>query len=98
MRQLMKREVQEAVEPFYHLVEEARELPFDRGAQQNAALHVWGYFKNRCTLSEKKSFHKKLDGFMEGRVTLQALKNYLCKLAQKYNEEYLLNSYYFAKD
>jgi len=97
MRQLMKIDVRDAVKNFYNLIEQAQMLPIDKGAQQNAALHVWGYFKDRCTISEKKNFHKRLEGFIQGTTELQTLKNYLWKMSEKYNEEYLLNSYYFIK-
>ncbi|MDF2613046.1 MAG: UV-endonuclease UvdE [Clostridia bacterium] len=97
MRKLMKIDVHDAVMAFYGLAEHAQMLPFDRGAQENAALHVWGYFKDKCTVSEKKGFLKKLDDFMQGNIEVQILKNYLWKMAEKYNEKYLLDSYYFIK-
>lgn len=96
-RQLMKIDVRDAVKNFYNLIEEAQMLPLDKGAQENAALHVWGDFKDKCTISEKKSFHRKLENFMQGTIELQILKNYLWKLAEKYRENYLLNSYYFIE-
>lgn len=95
MRQLMKLPPKEAIKPFYELIEKSWECPKDQGACQNAALHVWGYFKKICTESEKKIFHKKLDAFLEGKLKEASLKNYLLKLAQKYQQMYLLNSYYF---
>lgn len=95
MRPLMKKEPAEAVRIFYRLVEESEDLAFDRGAQQNAALHVWGYFKDKCTSSESKTFFYRLEKFMDEETELKAVKNYLWRMAEKYKEEYLLNSYYF---
>lgn len=61
----------------------------------NAAQHVWGYFKDVATSSEKKSFLRSIEQYREGRGSLRSVKNSLRKMAVKYERTYLLNSYYF---
>lgn len=98
MGQLMKMAPEDAVKTFYTLTEQAQVLPLDRGACQNAALHIWGYFKKICTESEKKNFHTKLERFAEGKIKHESIKKYLWKIAEKYEQTYLLESYYFIED
>lgn len=81
--------------PFYSLVEHALERVTDAGGRVNAAQHVWGYFKNKATAAEKSAFSKHLDAFMEGRATIAPVKRFLWRLTEKYQECYLLDSYYF---
>lgn len=80
---------------FYTLVEHALEKEPDPGGRVNAAQHVWGYFKNKATQVEKNAFAKHLEGFMAGRTTIAPLKRFLWKLTEKYEECYLMDSYYF---
>jgi UV DNA damage endonuclease len=55
---------------------------------------VWGYFKEKADEKEKKSFLNAIQKSKEG-ASYQKVKNILFKLTQKYNEAYLLKSYYF---
>ncbi len=82
---------------FYEMVEEAENLEAAPGNAENAALHVWGYFKNTATESEKAAFLRKLEAYRKGEAKLAAVKNHLWKIALKYRIEYLLNSYYFLR-
>lgn len=54
--------------------------------------HMWGYFKASATPQEKKHFFKLLS-----EKNLMKCKDYLYKLAYKYQENYLLNSYFFKE-
>lgn len=81
---------------FYNLIEEALKREDIIGNAINAAQHVWGYFKNSSSDKEKDSFLKAIDGFKEGKTSIKTLKNILWKLSIKYNQGYLLNSYYFV--
>lgn len=93
IREILK---QDSISPmrFYAEIDEAIKMPEDMGAQKNAALHIWGYFKDIATDTEKREFFKRLEKYMEGG-SVDSLKRYLYRLAKKYNEEYLMNSYYF---
>jgi len=61
----------------------------------NALQHVWGYFKNNTNEKEKNMFLKKLTHYENGKINISNIKSFLFKLSIKYNEKYLLNSYYF---
>lgn len=80
---------------FYSILENALEKSGDLGSFENAALHVWGYFKDKASEKEKSSFLKYIERFRTEEIGINTVKNYLNKLAVKYNESYLLNSYYF---
>lgn len=80
---------------FYKLIEEAMETEINSGNSLNALMHVWGYFKNRADEKEKKSFLKSLEDFKQEKISIGTVKKKLWKMAVKYNEVYLLNSYYF---
>lgn len=80
---------------FYKLIEEAMETEINSGNSLNALMHVWGYFKNRADEKEKKSFLESLEDFKQEKISIGTVKKKLWKMAVKYNEVYLLNSYYF---
>ncbi|WDC83676.1 DUF1722 domain-containing protein [Caloramator sp. mosi_1] len=52
---------------------------------------MWGYFKDRATDKEFVKFHQLLSSKDYSKA-----KMFLNKLAEKYKQEYLLNSYYFV--
>lgn len=54
-----------------------------------------GYFKNLADDKEKMNFLKSIEDYKKGKVSIKLIKNKLFKMAVKYNESYLLNSYYF---
>lgn len=80
---------------FYAGIEDALQQEITCGGSVNAALHVWGYFKNVATEKEKAAFLRDMKAFEQGGKSLLAIKNVLWKLAVKYQQQYLLNSYYF---
>jgi len=81
---------------FYQHIEKAFNTKQTSGSAVNAALHVWGYFKDTAQEKEKAIFFSLLDSYKDGAVSIVRIKSYLLKLTQKYNQEYLLNSYYFV--
>jgi UV DNA damage endonuclease len=82
--------------PFYLMVEEAlRQTPV-QGDVLNAAQHVWGYFKKIATTKEKAGWLEIMKQYESGTIASKRLKNYLYRLAQKYGDKYLLQSYYFV--
>lgn len=95
IRGLLKDKKAYPVEAFYRMVDEALKKEQTLGHSLNAVLHVWGYFKNIITEKEKKDFLKYIDQFEQGTLSLLAIKRKLCRLAQKYDQQYLIHSYYF---
>ncbi len=79
----------------YHLIEASSALPADVGSAVNAVQHVWGYFKERASESEKRRFQRILQNFTSGEAGIQPVKNMLLLLARKYQDDFLLNGYYF---
>lgn len=79
---------------FYKLIDHARELPPDAKAQENAARHVWGYFRKTASPKEKDRFA----ALISKTAPDAAARRFLLRLAQKYDKHYLLRSYYFYLD
>ena len=80
----------------YSMIEQALALPIQAGSAVNAAQHVWGYFKEKGSKAEKKRFENALRKFVSGEKGILTVKNTLKTLADKYGDDYLLNSYYFS--
>lgn len=96
IRKLLKNKDEYPVIEFYNILEHALQEPEKAGNAVNAAQHVWGYFKNTATKIEKETFIKSINAYEENRIQLSSIKNKLKKMAIKYDEKYLLSSYYFA--
>ncbi|WP_027308080.1 UV DNA damage repair endonuclease UvsE [Caloramator sp. ALD01] len=75
---------------FYKTIDYALSLLLNEGAVKNTLQHVWGYFKDKANDKEFVKFHQLLS-----TKEYTKAKAFLKRLAEKYNEEYLLNSYYF---
>lgn len=95
IQKLLKDKDSYPVIEFYKLIEEALNKTESIGSTINAAHHVWGYFKSKAGETEKDKFLKLAKSYEQGEKTKGSLKNYLLKIALKYNESYLLKSYYF---
>lgn len=95
IRKILKDKKTYPVLPFYQIIEGALEKETTIGEAVNAAQHVWGYFKEIASEKEKSDFLKLVESYKEGGVTLKKVKSFLQKMTLKYQEEYLLNSYYF---
>ncbi|MDD4511323.1 MAG: DUF1722 domain-containing protein, partial [Oscillospiraceae bacterium] len=80
---------------FYSILERALDEPLETNNAVNALLHVWGYFKKFAQPDEKKRFFSALDKYKSSAAKLATVKNQLHQLAKKYDERYLLQSYYF---
>lgn len=93
IRQLFASEKATALE-FYKLCEEALALPENMGNAVNAAEHAWGYFKTCASESEKKSFAKLVQDVQLGKKKAEVLPRKLLVLAEKYQQQYLLDSLY----
>ncbi|MDK2808104.1 MAG: damage endonuclease, partial [Clostridiales bacterium] len=95
IRSLLKEKREYPVLAFYDILERALQMEGKPGDAENAAKHVWGYFKDKASLDEKKQLERRIKQFREGSGSLLSVKRYLWKLTLKYREPYLLSSYYF---
>lgn len=95
IRTLLKDKEAYPVQEFYRLIDTAFAEETHPGQAENAAAHVWGYFKKHATDAERKQYEKNLSNYRNNTGTLATLKRQLFKLAEKYESEYLLQSLYF---
>ena len=95
IRTLLKDKEAYPVQEFYRLIDTAFAEEPHPGYAENAAAHVWGYFKKQATDAERRQYEKNLANFRNGTCMLATLKRQLFKLAEKYETNYLLQSLYF---
>ena len=94
IRQLLKDKKAYPVLEFYNLIDHALQTAISPGGAVNAADHVWGYFKNCANDKEKKRYLALLNNYRLGTL---AHKKFLWQMTLKYQQPYLLYSYYFAE-
>lgn len=80
---------------FYNLIENSFQKETTVGNSVNVAQHIWGYFRTVALPSEKKYFLKLLERYEKGEVSIKKIKKNLWKMAVKYEQTYLLDSYYY---
>jgi UV DNA damage endonuclease len=80
---------------FYKLIEKAQKLPEDKGAQINAAQHVWGYMKKTCAPKDKVHFQTLLSDYDSGKKSIQSVKSFLFRETNNQAILYLQKSHYF---
>ena len=95
IRQLLKDKKKYPAIAFYQLIEASIICEENSGYAVNAVQHIWGYFSKVADTKEKEQFTKNLNAYMKGTLSLKILKRTLLKLAIKYKNDYLINSYYF---
>jgi len=95
IRVLLLDKNQYPVEDFYHLIDLALKSELTIGRVNNAANHVYGYFKNLASPHEKTEYNTRLNAVNIEISKLHSLKEYLYELAIKYQQKYLLASLYF---
>ena len=95
IRTLLKDKEVYPVQEFYRLIETAFAEEPHPGYAENAAAHVWGYFKKHATDTERKQYEKNLANYRNNTGMLATLKRQLFKIAEKYEVDYLLQSLYF---
>ena len=95
IRTLLKDKEVYPVREFYRLIETAFAEEPHPGYAENAAAHVWGYFKKHATDTERKQYKKNLANYRNNTGMLATLKRQLFKIAEKYEVDYLLQSLYF---
>ena len=98
IRTLLKDKENYPVQAFYRLIDAAFIEELHPGYAENAAAHVWGYFKKHASETERRQYEKNLAKYRNGSGTRATLKHHLFRLAQKYESEYLLQSLYFYLD
>ena len=96
IREILKDKGGYPVNEFYRVIESAVETKSVAKNEINAAQHVFGYFKKDANLIEKRRILNRIEKYKNDKIKLESLKNSLYKLAEKYENEYLLNSYYFT--
>ena len=95
IRTLLKDKEVYTVQEFYRLIDTAFAEEPHPGYAENAAAHVWGYFKKHATDTERKQYEKNLANYRNNTGTLATLKRQLFKIAEKHEVDYLLQSLYF---
>lgn len=96
IRELLKDKSGDHALAFYQTVERALALPEDKGRAVNALEHVWGYCSDVATPAEAKRYQALRDDYQRGSAPLEQVKRLLYRLSLKYEQDYLLNSYYFT--
>ena len=96
IRKLLQDKNKYPVIAFYNLIESALQKEITIGNSMNAALHIWGYFKDVAIEKEKNKFFEIMEAYKLGKTSLQSIRNYLWRMADKYQRTYLLESYYFV--
>lgn len=95
IRELLKNKNEYPAVELYNILESAMQKTSEVGSSINAAQHVWGYFKNTATEKEKDEFVKRINNYEQNKTTIISIKIFLKKMAAKYEQQYLLRSYYF---
>ena len=95
IRKLLKDKKGYPVKAFYQIIEKALKQEYQTGHSINAAQHMWGYFRDKATEQEKSSFRKIIEEHGKGTSNPLKLKRFLWRMTEKYQEPYLLDSYYF---
>ncbi|WP_430602490.1 hypothetical protein IGJ02_002907 [Enterococcus sp. DIV0724b] len=74
---------------FRSYLQHALAEPPKKGNLLNAYQHVWGYFKNKASETERQKYEELLKTFS---VDHDTLLSFLKELTLKYQEQYLLQS------
>lgn len=98
IRTLLKDKSAYPVIEFYTLIEEALDVSPEKNVALNALDHVWGHLKKDATTKEKERIQKMRTDWLEDKITIHRINNWLRRLAEKYEETYLLQSLYFDLD
>ena len=97
IRQLLSsgsRPTQNTAIQFYALCDEALALPHNPKQALNALQHVWGYFKDIATATQKARYEKYATQVANGTVSNATVKKFLLQLAQQENQVYILHGLY----
>ena len=95
IRELLKNKKERVAREFYDIIEQASLLSENKGAEINAAQHVWGYLSKDAKEAEKRRYQKLQTEYEQGLSSIDPMKRFLLKAARERNQEYLLQSLYF---
>ena len=74
------------------LIQQALDLPENRGQVSNAFQHIWGYFKKQATAEEKADFMLLLEKYQHGQAQQEDLIKGIQTLLERYPNRYLQDS------
>lgn len=98
VRSLLKDKSSYPVREFYSLIEEALDIQPEKSVEINALDHIWGHVRKQATGKEKERYLVMKEEWLADQIKISRLKNWLKRLAAKYEEDYLLQSLYFDLD
>ncbi len=81
---------------FYNLIEDSFLKDISVNNAITTAKFVFELLEVHVNEKEKNIFLKKVNDYKNKKTSIMNIKNYLFKLATKYDQIYLLNSYYFV--
>ncbi|MDR3597190.1 UV DNA damage repair endonuclease UvsE [Clostridium sp.] len=93
---LLKNKSCYSVVEFYNYIEDSMKNEITIINSINAAMDIWRYFEGIAETKERDSLLKSIEGCKRGENPINTIKNKLWKMAVKYNQLHLLNSYYFV--
>ena len=91
IRQYLKQEVVE-VSQVQEMIDRACQIPELRGQVCNAFQHIWGYFKKKASLDERKDYMLLLDRYRFGQASKEDLIVRTRDLLERYPNVYLQDS------
>jgi len=81
---------------FYRLLEDALAKPRKVENVLKTAGHIWGLLERVASAREKEAFARILHAYGSSQTSIRSLKTYIRKTAVKYQQNGVLNSYYFV--
>ena len=91
IRQYLKNEEVE-VSQVQEMIDRACQIPEHRGQVCNAFQHIWGYFKKKASLDERKDYMLLLDRYRSGQASKEDLIVRTRDLLERYPNAYLQES------
>ena len=91
IRQYLKQEVVE-LSQVQEMIDRACQIPEHRGQVCNAFQHIWGYFKKKASLDERKDYMLLLDRYRFGQASKEDLIAETRDLLERYPNAYLQDS------
>ncbi|WP_067193557.1 YbgA family protein [Streptococcus sp. DD10] len=91
IRRYLKQEVVE-VRQVQEMIDRACQIPEDRGQVGNTFQHVWGYFKKKARVDERKAYLVLLEQYRYGQASKEELVAKTRSMLQIYPNAYLQES------
>jgi len=90
-----KAQAKKAIENYYDLLTLALKNPISNVRETNMLMHVFGYFKDNLSKTEKAEFINLLNLYRQNMVTLKQILSILHLWSIKYNQTYLIKQTIF---